>query len=98
MRQAGIPLEVMWNDIDWMKRYRQFQFDVNYPIEEFGKFVDDLHEAGQYYVSAEQPNFGKRLKSQFRFQSSMRVSVSVPSFQRHRPLPLTSTLPSYSVQ
>lgn len=30
MRDANIPLETIWNDIDWMKRYRNFETDPNY--------------------------------------------------------------------
>ncbi|KAK8861244.1 hypothetical protein IAR55_002063 [Kwoniella newhampshirensis] len=50
MREAGIPLEVQWNDIDWMRHYREFQFDQNYDPAEYKAFVDELHSNGQHYI------------------------------------------------
>lgn len=32
MRQANVPLEVMWNDIDIYKGYRNGDLDINYPL------------------------------------------------------------------
>ena len=50
MRNAGIPLEVMWNDIDWMKRYREFQYDINFAPAEYTAFVEELHSKSQHYI------------------------------------------------
>nr|XP_019004572.1 alpha-glucosidase [Kwoniella mangroviensis CBS 8507]OCF68033.1 alpha-glucosidase [Kwoniella mangroviensis CBS 8507] len=50
MREAGIPLEVQWNDIDWMRAYREFQFDQNYAPDEYKAFVDELHSMNQHYI------------------------------------------------
>ncbi|WIA35044.1 hypothetical protein OEZ86_003535 [Tetradesmus obliquus] len=50
-RQAGIPLEVMWSDIDHMDRYRDFTFNpVGYAAGELATYVKSLHKAGQRWV------------------------------------------------
>ncbi|KAJ9115910.1 hypothetical protein QFC22_005053 [Naganishia vaughanmartiniae] len=50
MRAANIPLEVMYNDIDWMKHYRNFDFDPNFAPEDFGAFVKYLRSQNQHYI------------------------------------------------
>ncbi|WRT65354.1 uncharacterized protein IL334_002297 [Kwoniella shivajii] len=50
MREAGIPLEVQWNDIDWMRAYREFQFDQNYAPADYKAFIDELHSMNQHYI------------------------------------------------
>lgn len=47
-RAADIPLETVWNDIDYMLQYRDWTLDPNYLS--LSEFVDSLHDAGQYYV------------------------------------------------
>ena len=50
-KKYQIPLDTMWNDIDYMHAYRDFTNDpVNYPTEEYIEFVEYLHDNGQHYV------------------------------------------------
>ena len=48
-QKAGIPLDTMWSDIDYMDKYEDFTVDQqNY--SGLGKFVTFLHEHGQHYI------------------------------------------------
>ena len=43
MRDAGVPLETMWNDIDVYHAYRDFTTDpVNFPADEMKAFIAEL--------------------------------------------------------
>jgi len=50
-KDANIPLECMWNDIDIYDLYRDFTSDNNtFPAAGMQKFIASLHANGQYYV------------------------------------------------
>ncbi|KAI1380693.1 glycoside hydrolase family 31 protein [Hypoxylon crocopeplum] len=49
--QAGIPLETMWTDIDYMYRRRVFSLDPDrFPLHKMRELVDYLHAHNQHYV------------------------------------------------
>ena len=48
---AGIPLENIWTDIDYMNQYRDFDNDQNrFSYAEGAQFLDKLHANGQHYI------------------------------------------------
>ncbi|KAJ9616724.1 hypothetical protein H2200_000443 [Cladophialophora chaetospira] len=47
----GIPLETIWNDIDYMFQYRDFSVDpVRFNYSDGTAFLQRLHDKGQHYV------------------------------------------------
>ncbi|KAH9947326.1 glycosyl hydrolases family 31-domain-containing protein [Amylocystis lapponica] len=51
MREADIPLEVMWNDIDLYHALRDFTTDpVSYPADEMRMFIRELAANHQHYI------------------------------------------------
>jgi len=49
--QAGIPLETMWTDIDYMDGRKVFTLDPQrFPLPKVRELVTHLHDANQHYV------------------------------------------------
>ncbi|KAL4809285.1 glycosyl hydrolases family 31-domain-containing protein [Aspergillus unguis] len=49
--KAGIPLETMWTDIDYMNLRRVFTLDPErYPLDRMRELVDYLHDHDQHYI------------------------------------------------
>ncbi|OWZ26692.1 alpha-glucosidase [Cryptococcus neoformans c45] len=67
MRDAGIPLETQWNDIDWMRSYREFQFDQNYGEVDYRNLVETLHSRNQHYIPIFDAAIGHPLNATDRF-------------------------------
>src|SRR6266536_2865973 len=48
---AGIPLDTMWTDIDYMyERYIMTTDPDRFPVDRVREYVDYLHEHNQHYV------------------------------------------------
>lgn len=47
--RAGIPLDVQWNDIDYMKNWNDFTYDKD-TYAGLPDFVAKVHEGGRHYV------------------------------------------------
>ncbi|KAI0823812.1 alpha-glucosidase [Trametes gibbosa] len=53
---AGIPLETMWTDIDYMYKRRIFTVDPDYfPLDRMREIVDYLHKHDQHYILMTDP-------------------------------------------
>lgn len=51
-----LPLDTIWNDIDYMDHYKDFTVAPDrYPAGPFRAFVDDLHANGQQYIVITDP-------------------------------------------
>ncbi|SNX84476.1 probable Alpha-glucosidase precursor [Melanopsichium pennsylvanicum] len=51
MRDANIPLEVQWNDIDYLQSFRDFTVDPQrFPQSEFSSMIKGLKDNHQHYI------------------------------------------------
>ena len=48
--QAGIPLETMWTDIDYMDHRLVFTLSDHFPLEKMRELIDHLHADQQHYI------------------------------------------------
>ncbi|KAJ6779720.1 hypothetical protein PWT90_02063 [Aphanocladium album] len=59
--KANIPLETMWNDIDYMDGRAIFSLDPkNFPLDKVRALVDQLHKDNQHYMMMVDPAVARR--------------------------------------
>lgn len=76
-RKHEIPLESMWNDIEYMNDYKIFTFDPkHYPESEVKKFVEELHSHHQKYVLIMDPGV-KIEKGYFAYENGMKDNLFI---------------------
>jgi len=52
----NIPLDTMWNDIDYMDNYFDFTNDpIRFPTNQYRLFTEYLHQRGQHYIMITDP-------------------------------------------
>ncbi|KAG1697179.1 hypothetical protein DVH05_017564 [Phytophthora capsici] len=50
-KSNNLPLDVIWSDIDYMKKYHDFTLDeTNFPQAKMAAFLDEIHSTGQKYI------------------------------------------------
>jgi len=74
--KAGIPLETMWTDIDYMYKRRTFTLDPDYfPLERMQEIVKSLHENDQRYVMMIDPAIAYQPGDKGVFDRGMQADV-----------------------
>ena len=64
-QKAGIPIDVQWNDIDYMDNHKDFTFSKE-KFAELPAFVKDLHEQGLHYIPIIDPGISSTEKSYYK--------------------------------
>lgn len=59
---AGIPLDVQWNDIDYMDKYKDFTYDTK-SFAGLPDFVEEIHSKGMHYVLMIDPGISNSQES-----------------------------------
>ena len=64
-QDARIPIDVQWNDIDYMDARKDFTFNPK-KFAELPKFVDELHEKGLHYIPIIDPGISSTEKDYYK--------------------------------
>lgn len=75
-KKAHIPLDTIWNDIDYMQNYLDFTTDSErYPEDELKDFIEDLHDNGQHYVLILDPGISMAYNNYSTFQRGLAEDI-----------------------
>ncbi|KAH9456773.1 hypothetical protein Pst134EB_012974 [Puccinia striiformis f. sp. tritici] len=76
--KAGIPLETMWTDIDYMNKRHTFTLDPDYfPLERMQEIVRSLHKNNQRYVMMIDPAIAYQPGDKGVFDRGMEADVYI---------------------
>lgn len=78
-RDAGIPFDVQWNDIDYMDTAKDFTYD-KLTFGGLSEFVDEVHSAGMHYVPIVDPGISNAERSEYApYDDGVKMNVFVKS-------------------
>ena len=63
-QDAGIPIDVQWNDIDYMNNHKDFTYDKE-KFQGLPQFVDELHKQGLHYIPIIDPGISSTEKDAY---------------------------------
>lgn len=74
MRQANIPYDVQWNDIDYMDQHAIFTLDPKaYPATQMRQYIDELHDNDMHYVNIHDPGVSSDYTGSYDFTAYSRL-------------------------
>lgn len=76
MRKCGIPQDVQWNDIDYMKDHLDFTIDSQ-RFAGLPNLVDDLHQNNQRYIPIVDPGISNADKNYSPYSDGLKVGAFV---------------------
>ena len=76
--KAGIPIDVQWNDIDYMDNHKDFTYDKNGKFKDLPNFVQELHEQGLHYVPIIDPGISSTEKSYYKaYDDGLKMDIFI---------------------
>lgn len=82
-----IPLDTMWNDIDYMDNYLDFTTDPErFPLDEVMQFTQYLHNKGQYYVIIVDPGISNSQSGYVPYDSGLEQNVFFLDYTKSQPI------------
>ena len=76
--KAGIPIDVQWNDIDYMDNHKDFTYDKNGKFKDLPSFVQELHEQGLHYVPIIDPGISSTEKSYYKaYDDGLKMDIFI---------------------
>lgn len=75
-KKANIPLDTIWNDIDYMEACKDFTLDpIRYDEKKVRNFVKELHANGQQYVLILDPGISVAYKDYITLERGLKENI-----------------------